>query len=95
MSKYVKEMEFLSMDNSQGSKAWHGIKLGKDVVRFDRCWIIGLSNILALKEPWLPLTKDFILKLKLGIAMDFDLKVANLILNNQRFGIVKRFRDGL
>ena len=48
-----------------------------------RCWIIRLGEVLTLKEPWLPFMDNFIPKLKPGILVDNNLKMANLMLENQ------------
>ena len=58
--------------------------MGKDLVCSGKCWIIELGEILALKKPQVLTMVNFIPKLKIGIETTSVLKVANLILGNQR-----------
>ena len=43
-----------------------------------------VDNVLNLKELWLPCIENFVPKLKLGIPINYKLKVVDLMLKNQK-----------
>ena len=87
-SKYIKNSNFLNMDDILGSWAWRGIQDDKQLIKHGTCWIVSLGNSnLALKDCWVLIIDGFPPKIKKDTIPSYDLKVSKLMLENQGYGM--------